>query len=161
LADFGGASLELADRTRSPAAASRGRDALEKSLTLDPENLDAREGLYQFYMQAPWPLGSGRKAEAHLAEIRKRDSDRALAIVATVKVNEKDFSGAFATCEDALAKNPNRYVALFQFGRTAALSGERLERGLELLQKCLTLEPPGSTAPGRGAVWICIGDIHR
>src|SRR5262245_20880594 len=52
LADFGGASLELADRTRSPSAAARGRDALEKSLAIAPENLDAREGLYQFYMQA-------------------------------------------------------------------------------------------------------------
>src|SRR4051812_19622664 len=80
LGDFGGTSLELAARTHSYSAATKGRDAMEKAIALDPEYLDAREGLYQFYQQAPWPIGSSSKAAAQVAEIAKRDPDRATAL---------------------------------------------------------------------------------
>src|SRR5439155_1976850 len=86
LGDYGGASLELASRTRSYSAATRGRDAMEKAVALDPDYVDAREGLYQFYQQAPWPIGSSSKAAAQLAEIAKRDPDRATVLSVLTKV---------------------------------------------------------------------------
>ncbi|MCX6951325.1 MAG: hypothetical protein NTV51_03955, partial [Verrucomicrobia bacterium] len=77
LADYGGASMQLAGQTSSISAATKGRDAMEKSLRLNPNNLGAREGLYQFYSRAPWPIGSSSKAQTQLDEIRKLDPDRA------------------------------------------------------------------------------------
>lgn len=78
LADYGGTCLELADRHSSYPLATRGRDALEKSVSLDPADLDARDGLMQFYARAPWPLGDHRKALAQAEEIGRQDKRRGL-----------------------------------------------------------------------------------
>lgn len=161
LADFGGTSLQLAGRSRSVSAATKGRDALEKSLTLDPANIDAREGLYQFYTQAPWPIGSGSKAATHLAEIQHRAPDRATVLLVLAKANAKDFAAAFALCESVLAKDPANYTALYQFGRTAAVSGQNLERGLARLEKCLQLRPPAPASPTHSHAWQRVGNIQE
>ncbi len=53
------------------------RDAFEKTVQLDPNNLDARESLLQFYLQAPSVVGGGKdKAQAQAREIAKRDPAR-------------------------------------------------------------------------------------
>ncbi|HUR60384.1 MAG TPA: tetratricopeptide repeat protein [Opitutaceae bacterium] len=161
LADFGGTSLQLAARTRSVSAATKGRDAMEKSLTMNPDNVDAREGLYQFYTQAPWPIGSSAKAAAHLAEIQKRAPDRATVLQVLAKANAKEYAAAFQLCDAVLAKTPDNYTALYQYGRTAAVSGQNLERGLANLQKCLTFDPPGPSSPSHSNVWQRIGNIQE
>jgi tetratricopeptide (TPR) repeat protein len=161
LADFGGTSLQLANRNRSYGAATRGRDAMEKAIQLAPDNLDAREGLMQFYERAPWPLGSSAKAAAQLEEIRRRDPDRATALSVTAKANAKDYAAAFRICDTLLAQKPGDYMALYQYGRTASLSGENLERGLACLQKCLTLTPPGPASPQPTHAWHRLGVIQE
>lgn len=161
LADFGGTSLQLASRTRSYTAATKGRDAMEKSLTMDPNNLDAREGLFQFYTRAPWPIGSSAKAAAHLAEIQKRDLNRGTVLAVITKANAKDYTGAFSLCESVLAKDPAHYVACYQYGRTAALCGQNLERALGCLKKCLAQTPPSPASPSHSNVWQKIGHIQE
>jgi tetratricopeptide (TPR) repeat protein len=161
LSDYGGCSMQLAGRTRSLTAATNGRDAMEKSLTIDPDLLDAREGLWRFYTEAPWPIGSSSKAAKHLEEIRRRDSDRATVITVVAKAQDKDYATAFRLCEEVLAKNPENYTALYQYGRTASLSGQNLPRGLASLQKCLTLTPPGPSAPQPTQIWNRIGIIEE
>jgi len=49
-------------------------------------------------------------------------------------------------------------AALYQFGRVAALSGERIERGMEALRKCLTL-PPAQGSPGHEAAQWRLGNL--
>ena len=57
-----------------PRWAGKTRDAYEKSVALDPTNLDARFDLMQYYLAAPGFLGGGReKADAQAAEMRERD----------------------------------------------------------------------------------------
>ena len=159
LADYGGTSLEYAARSRSISAATKGRDAMERAIVMDPTNLAAREGLYEFYRRAPWPLGSNAKADAHLAEIRKRDSARADALAIGSLVSAKDYAGAFKLCDALLAKDPSNYGALYAYGRTASVSGQNLDRGLAALEQCLTLEPPSPAAPQHFAVHNRIGII--
>ncbi len=161
LAIYGGAALQQANRTRSISAATKGRDAMEKALKLDPGHLDAREALIQFYQRAPWPIGSEAKATAHLADLRQRSPNRAIALEVSAKTNAKDFSGAFALCDSALTKDAENYTALYQYGRTAILSGQNLERGLTCLQQCLTLTPPSAAAPAHSYVWHRIGNIRE
>ena len=159
LTEFGGASLELADHVRSFSAATRGRDALEKAVKLDADNLDAREGLFQFYRQAPWPLGSDARAHAQLGEIRRRDPGRAFSVDAQVLIALNEFSAVFRLCDEELGKKPDNYAALFHFGRAAAVCGQNLERGLARLRRCLELPEPGPDYPDHAAVWRNIGDI--
>lgn len=158
---YGGNLLQLASRNSSPLAASRGRDAMEKAVKLDPGYLDAREGLFQFYERAPWPLGSSAKAAAHLEEIRKRDADRATVLSVMSKVRAKEYAAAFSLCENVLAKKPDDYTALYQFGRTAIESGQNLDAGLKSLQRCLALEPPSPASPQHTHAWQRIGNLHE
>ena len=161
LADFGGTSLQFAARTNSFSAATKGRDALEKAVALAPGDLDAREGLVQFYQRAPWPLGSSAKVAAHLKEIRQRDPERATVLGVLLKTSAKDYPAAFQLCEEVLAQHPGHYAALYHYGRTAAISGQNLELGLTRLQKCLTLEPPSPASPTPSNVWQRIGNLQE
>lgn len=156
---FGGASLQLAGRSNSLAAATKGRDAMEKALTIDPNYLEAREGLFQFYQRAPWPLGNSAKAAAQLEEIRKRDPDLATVLEVTSRTKANDFATAFQMCEDVLRRNADNYTALYHFGRTASISGRNLERGLECLRRCLTLQPPTPASPTHSHVQQRMGNI--
>ena len=156
---FGGASLQLAGRTNSLSAATKGRDAMEKAIGIDPDYLEAREGLFQFYQRAPWPIGSSAKAAVQLEEIRKRDPDLATVLAVTSKTKQKDFAAAFKMCEDVLANQPQNYAALYHYGRTASISGQNLERGLTCLQRCLELDPPTPASPSHSNVWHRIGNV--
>ncbi len=158
LFEYGGNSLNLSGKTRSISTANRGRDALEKLLTLDPAHLDAHEALYQFYDQAPWPIGSSSKAKTHLEEIRKHDPDRASILAITTKTNSKNYDEAFALCDEALASNPDNYIVFILYGRVAILSGQNLELALIRLRKSLTLTPPPK-APGLAFVHWRIGNV--
>ncbi|HKB92540.1 MAG TPA: tetratricopeptide repeat protein [Opitutaceae bacterium] len=161
LADYGGTSLQFARVHRSLSAATKGRDAMEKSLLKNPGNLDTREGLYQFYTQAPWPLGSSSKAQIHLGEITKRNPDRGILIGIQAKTDAKKYDEAFQLCEGILAKKPDDYIALYQYGRTVSASGKNLERGLACLQKCINLTPPGPSSPQPTHAWFRIGTLQE
>lgn len=158
---YGGASLQFAGRTNSLSAANKGREAMEKALRLDPNYLEAREGLFQFYQRAPWPIGSNAKARVQLEEIRKRDPDLATILEVGTKTNARDYPAAFKLCEEVLRKNPDNYIAHYHYGRTASISGQNLERGLTSLQQCLQLEPPTPASPNHSNVWQRIGNIRE
>lgn len=161
LGRYGGASLLLAERTHSLGAARRGRDAMERAVALNPDDLDAREGLLLFYQRAPWPLGSRSRATSQLEAIRQRDPGRATVLEVLARVRAGDYAGAFRLCNEALTRNPNDYNALFQFGATALVSGEHLTRGLEALQICTKLEPPTPASPSRSVVWQRLGAVQE
>jgi cytochrome c-type biogenesis protein CcmH/NrfG len=158
---YGGNLLQMAGRTSSISAATKGRDAMEKALTLDPNYLAARQGLFEFYQRAPWPLGSSAKAAAQLAEIRKSDPDLATILSVLSKTSAKDFVAAFKLCDEVLAKHPENYIALYHYGRAAAMSGQNLERGLTGLKRCLTIEPPSPASPSHSNTWQRIGNIEE
>ena len=160
-AAYGSASLLFANQKTSLSTANKGRDALEKAIALDPNDLDSREAVFQFYHHAPWPIGSSSKAAVQLAEIKNRDSDRWANLNISTKVRAKDYTGAFKLIEEILAKNPDNYVAHYQYGRTAAVADLNLTAGLTHLQKCLALSPPGPASPSHSTVWNRIGTIHE
>lgn len=83
------------------------RDAFEKTVALDPNNLDAREVLLQFYLQAPSMIGGGKdKASVQVAEIAKRDVARGHLARAQVLISEKNTAGALKAYEAAYAAKP-------------------------------------------------------
>jgi tetratricopeptide (TPR) repeat protein len=140
LADYGGIAMLVADKRQSLSSiglVKKGRDAMEQSLTIDPENLDARVGLWRFYSEAPaaFGLGDSAKAAVHLEQIRKRDPKRAAMLLIDSQTRAKKFSEAFKVCEELLAKTPDDFFALFQYARVAIASGQNLERGLACLKK--------------------------
>ncbi|MGH8110187.1 MAG: tetratricopeptide repeat protein [Arenimonas sp.] len=84
------------------------RDAFEKTVALDPNNLDAREALLQFYLQAPAMIGGGKdKANLQVAEIAKRDPARGHLARAQVFMSEKNNAAALKSYEAAYAAKPS------------------------------------------------------
>jgi len=161
LSAYGQLSIQVAAIHISVPAALRGRDALEAALKLNPNDLAARETLYQFYRQAPWPISSKAKAAEQLEEIRRRNPDRAIVLDLNAQVAAKDYAGAFQTCDRLLAKNPDHHLALFNFGRIADITGQNLPRGLACLKRYVELAPTESGTPPGWNAWGRIGNIDE
>lgn len=83
------------------------RDAYEATIKLDPNNLDAREYLIQFYLQAPSVVGGGKdKALLQVKEIAKRDPARGHLAQAQIYLSEKNNIAALKSYEIAYAAKP-------------------------------------------------------
>ncbi|MBI2515288.1 MAG: tetratricopeptide repeat protein [Opitutae bacterium] len=135
--------------------------AYEKAIELDPKNIAARFSVLEYARQAPALVGGGMdKAYAQAAEIRKLDPALGRRAYATLYATDKKYDLAFAEYEEVLKAIPNDYGALFQTGRLAAISGARLERGVETLKQCLSVTPPNGQ-PGHDAVNWRLGMIFE
>jgi tetratricopeptide (TPR) repeat protein len=127
--------------------AKRCQAAYERAVQLDPQNVDCHWSLLNYCQQAPWIAGGGmNKAYAQAAEIQKLDPMSGRIAFATLYLAEKKYDRAFAEFDEVLRDNPGDFLAFYQLGRCAALSGEQLDRGLAALRRCLQLPPP----PGHG-----------
>jgi tetratricopeptide (TPR) repeat protein len=128
--------------------------AYEQAVALDPRSLAARQSLMGFYQAAPGMAGGGiDKAYAQAAEIKKLSPDQGRLAYAQLYAAEKKWTEAFAEFEEVLKADPVNYLANFQVGRIAALSGERVDRGIETLRKALTLPPSPGAAGHEAAHW--------
>lgn len=162
LGDAYGRSAQKAGLFSKMSLAAKCRTAYEKAVELDPKSIDARLALLAFYQQAPGVVGGGMdKAHAQAQEIKKLDASRGRAAIAGLYVVEKKYAEAFAEFDTVLKEKPDDYAALFQTGRLAAISGERLDAGLDALRKCLAQTPPDTqpAQPGHAAVHWRIGNI--
>jgi tetratricopeptide (TPR) repeat protein len=159
LGDAYGLSAQKAGLFSKMGLAGKCRAEYEKAVELDPRNIDARASLMSYYQQAPGIAGGGLdKALVQAQEIKKLDAARGRFAVATVYAADKKFDQAFVEFEEVLKSNPDDYPALFQTGRLAAISGQRLDRGLAVLRQCLTMTPPAGQPPLAAAHWR-IGNI--
>lgn len=73
------------------------------------------------------------------------------AVLANFYFNQNQHEKAFALFEEALKKNPNDMLAHYQFGKTAALSGKKLNEGEASLKKYLTYQPAQNEPSHAGA----------
>lgn len=154
LGDGYGFSAQKAGMLSKFGLAKKCLAAYEKAVALDPKSLPARLSLLGYYQQAPSMVGGGMdKAYAQAAEIKKLDADRGRIAFAQLYAADKKWSEAFSEFEEVLKAEPDNYLALFQVGRIAALSGERVDRGVATLQKALTLSPTAGAAGHDAAHW--------
>ena len=84
------------------------RDAFESTVALEPGNLDAREALLEYYLQAPAIAGGGNdKAVFQAKEIAKRDAARGHLAQARIYLNEENANAALKSYEAAYAAKPD------------------------------------------------------
>lgn len=164
LVDLAGAQGQAA-LTSGPfgkfTGARRTRALLEQAVAMDPDHVDARAGLFSYYLQAPGIVGGGRaKALEQLAALERLDATAALLAQAEVAWADDDASAALAGYRLAQEQAPADFRAHYGFGRLAALSGEQLDAGLASLRTALTL-PAHPRTPGLPGVYLRMGDIHR
>lgn len=73
---------------------------------------------------------------------------------------QQRWDDAFGVFEDALKNEPENWNALYQVGKTSALSGQRLDRGEECLKKYLTYTPKNDAPPLAGA-WFRLAMVYE
>jgi tetratricopeptide (TPR) repeat protein len=133
--------------------------ALQKAVELDPDSIAARNGLISFYREAPPIAGGGiDKAFEQAEEIRKRDLVTGSAVLAQLYLSQHKPELAFETYEAAISAHPDNYQLLYLIGRTAAETGEHLDRGEQAFKRCLQLTP-GKDDQGYAAVHWRLGQI--
>ena len=184
-----------ANKFRQAVLARRTRSAFERAVALDPDLLESRQYLVQYYLIAPGIVGgSMEKARSQAAEIAKRDPVRGhLArgaiydreenaegaereYLAAIKASPdsleayyglalmyqrtKQYEKAFETYERVLVRRPSETRARYLIGRTAALSGEHLDRAEQTLREYLRPRPDASQQ-GNASAHYLLGVIYE
>jgi tetratricopeptide (TPR) repeat protein len=73
---------------------------------------------------------------------------------------QKDFTRAFETYEKLLEKKPDEAGACYAIGKTAAVSGEKLDRGVECLKRYLS-RTPGADEPSLAWAHYRLGSVYE
>lgn len=135
--------------------------AYERAVALDPDNIEARASLFEFYRRAPSLLGGGiDKATAQATAVKQLNPARGRFLFATLYAGEKKYAEAFAEYDEVLKTNPDDFGALFQIGRLAATTGQFVDRGLTSLRRCLELPAPTTpNSPGHAAAHWRLGNL--
>ena len=159
LGDAYGFAAQKAGMLSKMGWAKKCKAAYEMAVALDPRNLDARWSVMEYCRQAPGFVGGGMdQAYAQAEEIRKLDANRGRIALATLYVAEKKMVEAFGLFDEALKSDPDNYTTLYQLGRLSAMTGQRLDQGIDNLRKCLTLPQPAGQ-PGAAPVNWRLGNI--
>jgi tetratricopeptide (TPR) repeat protein len=161
LGDAYGLTAEKAGFFAKIGWAKKSRAAYGRAVELDPRNPEYHWNLLRYFMQAPRIAGGGlNKAYAEAAEIRRLDADSGRIAFATLFLADQKYDQAFQEFDGVLRLAPDDFMALYQVGRCAAISGRQLDRGRSALQRCLKLPPPAHAgAPNYGNVHYRLGNI--
>lgn len=155
------ASLDSAGVFAKLSLARKCRIAYERAVTLDPTNVAARRSVLGFYVGAPALFGGDKdRARTEAAEIMRLDPGQGHLVAGMFLSDEKKYPQAVAEFERALQFNPESYLALYQIGRLAVLTGEGLDRGIETLRRALAL-PAEPHAPDHAAAHWRLGMLHE
>jgi Flp pilus assembly protein TadD len=149
LGDAYGLQAQKASLLAKLGWARKCRFAYERAVELEPANPAYRWSLLAYYQLAPGIAGgSEEKARREAEAIDRLDPVAGRVARATLFLAAHDARRAFAEFEAVLRENPDDYVALYQVGRCADISGQQLDRGLRALRRCLELPAPaGESMP--------------
>jgi tetratricopeptide (TPR) repeat protein len=89
-------------------------------------------------------------AEKEYQEMAKLDPTLSPAL-GNFYVNQKLYDKSFAFFDDVLKRNPQDMSAVYQFGKTSALSGQRLDEGEQCLLRYLVYTPKQNEPSHAGA----------
>lgn len=164
LFEFGSASClhagSLGTSFKALGAVRRGRAAMTAAVAMDPTNLMFRQGLLEFYANAPGLVGGSlTKAHEQAEAIAALDPNQGAFAHASLYATEGNYGAAMDSLSSILDRAPDNYFALYQYGCYAAESGQNLERGLSWLKRCLELPVPDKAPPSYN-VWWRIGQIN-
>jgi tetratricopeptide (TPR) repeat protein len=123
-----GRRAETSSPVTAPGLASRARQWFERSVQLNPKNLDALNDLLEYYMEAPGFLGGGfDKATAtarRIGEISPAEGNWAMARLAEKK---KEYGSAEQYLQRAIEAAPQQVGKLLDLARLLTTQGRYQE----------------------------------
>jgi tetratricopeptide (TPR) repeat protein len=121
--------------------AKKTKAEFEKASSLDPDNLDARSSLIDYYLGAPGMLGgSVEKARAQAAEIRRRDEYRGALADARIAEDQKNMAGADRAYQQAIRTRPDSLAARYALGNFYVRT-ERPDQAFAVFEEILAQKP--------------------
>jgi tetratricopeptide (TPR) repeat protein len=81
--------------------------------------------------------------------------------LASFYTSQKQYDKAFELFEEAIQKNGNDFLSIYQFGRTSAVSGQRLDKGEEYLKRYLTTYTPKQNEPSHAGANMRLAQIYE
>ncbi|MEK7401785.1 MAG: tetratricopeptide repeat protein [Gemmatimonadota bacterium] len=113
-----------AGKIRMALNARRMRREWERALQLDPDQIDARAGLIQFYAMAPGVMGGSMdKARAQAAEIARRNAMRGALARGLIAEVEGNVAAEEATYRQAVIAAPDSSAGYFALANMLARTG--------------------------------------
>jgi tetratricopeptide (TPR) repeat protein len=99
--------------------------------------------------------------EAEKEFILMAKSDPAyVSALANFYTSQKQYDKAFQLFGEAIQKNASDFIAIYQYGRTSALSGQRLEKGEAYLNKYL-MHTPEKNEPSHAGANMRLAQIYE
>ncbi len=121
--------------------ASKARQHLEKALQLDPQNFEARNDLFEFYVEAPGFLGGGLdKAERLAVLIAAHDAAEGQYAQARIAEKRKEYHGAEAHLRRAMELAPRQVGRVIDLAKFLAQHG-RFEESDKTFQAAEKIDP--------------------
>jgi tetratricopeptide (TPR) repeat protein len=112
-----GSKAMRANVFQQASLAGKVRREFERASALDPDNLEARFGLVEFYLRAPGVMGgSVAKARDQAAEIARRDTLQGHRAAGRVAEHEKQFDAAREEFSAALREAPEKPEPYYWLG---------------------------------------------
>ncbi len=121
--------------------ASKARQCFERAVALDPHNREAKNDLFDFYLNAPGFLGGGmEKAEAIAKSIANERPPESEFEEAQLADRRKDYAAAEAHLRRAMELAPGEAGRIVDLARYVAKRG-RLKESDELFEEARKLAP--------------------
>lgn len=134
--------------------------------SMDKAKAMANEVMKLNEAEGHWRLGSlfasennTAKAEEEFAKMVKANPDY-VKNLASYYSDQKKYEKAVELFEEAIKRTPNDYPNLYRYGKASAISGLKLDRGGECLQKYLTYAPQYGE-PSIAAAYMRLGQIKE
>jgi len=123
-----GRRAETSSPFTAASYASKARQYFEKSVHLNPKNLEALTDLFEYYLEAPGILGGGiDKARALAVDIAKVDAGEGHWSQAKIAEKKKEYSGAEVQLRRAVEASPRQIGRLIDLARFLAKQGRLQE----------------------------------
>ena len=126
---------------KQPALARKVRKEFEDASRLDPDNLEARFGLIEFYLRAPGFLGgSPKKADEQAEEIRRRNALEGYRASGRIAEHGKEFARALAEYDAAAREFPGKTEPFYWIGALLVRRSD-YAKAFEVYEKLLERSP--------------------
>ena len=127
---------------KAASMAGKVRDEFAKAVQLDPNLLDARFGLMEFYLRAPGFMGGDEgKAREQANEIRKRDAFSGHRAFASLAAAKKDMNAARAEYIAAVRENPTSPKTHYWYAVYLMTGDKNYAGALQEFDAALRLDP--------------------
>lgn len=137
-----GAYAQKASFFKQAAMAPKIRKAFERASELDPNYLEPRFGLIDFYLIAPGVMGgSEEKAFEQAAEIRNRDPFMGAQAYARIYTRQKKNDLVRKEWLDLVRQHPRSPRAHNALARYLGMSEKKFREAFEAIDKALELDP--------------------